>query len=63
MMETCLLPEIWKSVPAAVVQGCTTQEPPPVGYPISMTRSELRKAAGTRLPQEKELLLVRQYSL
>ena len=43
MMETCLLPDIWKIVPAAVVQGSTTQEPPPVGCPISVTLPELRQ--------------------
>ena len=59
-MDICMEPDIWKTAPAAVVHGSTTQEPPPVVCPTNVTLPELLQAAGTRLPQEKEQLLVRQ---
>ncbi|MBQ6373292.1 MAG: hypothetical protein IJJ45_02270 [Clostridia bacterium] len=47
MMEICSFPEIWKSDPAALVQGGATQGPPPVVCPTGLPRPELRQAAGT----------------
>ena len=62
-IASCMGPEIWNDVPAAVVQGRTTQEPPDEAWPIRVTFLEFLKAAGTRLPQEKELGEIMQYSL
>ena len=52
--------EIANSAPDAVVHGRTTQLPPPETCPIMVTLPEFLQAAGTRLPQEKELMEVMQ---